>query len=84
MNSELLKQRCDAMCISMFEPPLNQREFNFRDKLIDDLVALKSRGSIIVDLVRTVFSTQLLWAPPPPVDEFCQVDNNNDVSTIII
>ena len=65
---EQLRQRCDAMCISMFEPPLNKHEFQFRDRLIDDLLEFDSRGKIIVDVVRAVFSThekmEFRWSPP--------------------
>ena len=75
MNSDMLKEVCDRMCVAMFEPPLNPVEYNFRNQLIDNLVALK-RASTIVDLVRTAFSVNLLWAPPPPIEEFMQIENS--------
>jgi hypothetical protein len=48
---EELKGDVDEMCSQIFSPFLSLKEFEFRDRLIDDLITLGYRAEILIDII---------------------------------
>ena len=72
----------------MFDPPLNDAEIAFRNKLFEGIILLGPRVGTIIDICKTVITTDespSKWAPPPlkqsfdigPIFDFDHVIDND-------